>query len=152
MSGKRRIIGVIGSGDEDDKLNSMAAEVGRLIAQSGHILVNGGHGGVMRASAMGCREAGGVTLGLLPGLDPQDANQFIEIPVVTGLGEMRNFLIVKCASALIAIGGGYGTLSEIALALKLKKTVVGLDTWDVSKEIVKAADPKDAVEKAIGTT
>lgn len=145
----RRLIGVIGSGREDPGLNGLAEEVGGLIARAGFILINGGLGGVMQASAKGAKEAGGSTIGILPGLDPDAANPFIDIPVSTGLGEGRNLIIVRAAGALIAIGGEYGTLSEIALALKLKRPVVGLKTWEVSDEIARAESAADAVAKAL---
>ncbi len=145
----RGLIGVVGSGLEDPVLNGLAAEVGRLIACERMVLVSGGLGGVMQASCRGAKESGGTTVGILPGLDPNEANSHVDIPIATGLGEMRNLLVVRAATALIAIGGNYGTLSEIALALKLKKPVVGLKTWDVSPEIIVAADPVEAVALAV---
>lgn len=145
----KRLIGVVGSGGEDKGLNAIAAEVGRLIAEAGCVLVNGGLGGVMRASARGAREAGGVTLGLLPGASASDANEFIDIAVPTGMGEMRNALIVRSANAVIAIGGGFGTLSEVALSLKTGTPVVGIGTWDISSDIIKADSAADAVRLAL---
>lgn len=145
----RALVGVIGNGLEDDAHNELAEKAGRLLASSGVNLVNGGLGGVMRASARGCKEAGGLTIGLLPGSDPNDANEYIDVPIATGLGELRNLLIVRAASAVIAIGGGYGTLSEIALALKAGKPVIGLSTWDVSKDVFKASTPDEAVSLAL---
>jgi uncharacterized protein (TIGR00725 family) len=144
------LIGVVGSGLEDPELNGLAEEVGRLIACERMVLVNGGLGGVMQASSRGAKASGGTTVGILPGLDPDEANSYIDIPIATGLGEMRNLLVVRAAAALIAIGGNYGTLSEIALALKLKKPVVGLKSWDISPEIIVATDPAMAV--ALATT
>ncbi len=144
----RGFIGVVGSGLEDPVLNGLAEEVGRLIALEQMVLVNGGLGGVMQASSRGAKASGGTTVGILPGLDPNEANSYIDVPIATGLGEMRNLLIVRAAGALIAIGGGHGTLSEIALALKLKKPVVGLKTWAISPEIIVAADPAEAVALA----
>lgn len=143
------MIGVVGSGADDPELNAIAEEVGSLIAKGGHILVNGGLGGVMEASARGARAGGGTAVGILPGLDRLGANQYIDVAIPTGLGEMRNMLIIRAAGAVIAIGGGYGTLSEIALALKLKKPVVGLRTWDVSEEIIPAATPSEALTRAL---
>ncbi|MBW7956428.1 MAG: TIGR00725 family protein [Deltaproteobacteria bacterium] len=143
------VIGVIGYGLEDEALNELAEKTGALIAEAGCVLVNGGLGGVMRASARGCRSKGGLTVGILPGLDPGEANEYIDIPVSTGMGEMRNALIVRAASALIAIGGGYGTLSEIALALKSGKQVIGIKTWDVSAEVIKTESPVEAVRLAL---
>lgn len=145
----RRLIGVIGLGHPDPALDPLAEKVGAGVAESGFVLVNGGLGGVMEASAKGCKEAGGTSVGILPGLDPAEANPYIDVPVATGLGEGRNLLIVRAASALIAIGGGYGTLSEIALALKTGKPVVGLNTWEISDRITRAKGPAEAVELAL---
>lgn len=149
MPGAGPLIAVIGSGLEDDTLNGLAGQVGELIAESGCVLVNGGLEGVMRESAKGAKSKGGLTIGFLPGLDPAAANQYIDVPVPTGLGEMRNLLIVRSAAAVIAIGGGYGTLSEIALALKASKPVIGLLTWDISPDITKAVDGAEAVRLAL---
>lgn len=149
MPGAGPLIAVIGSGLEDDTLNALAEQAGDLIAESGCVLVNGGLEGVMRESAKGAKSKGGLTIGLLPGLDPAAANRYIDIPVPTGLGEMRNLLIVRSAAAVIAIGGGYGTLSEIALALKASKPVIGLQTWDVSPDITKAGNGAEAVRLAL---
>lgn len=142
---KGPIIAVVGNGLEDETHNRLAEEAGSLLAEAGCVLVNGGLGGVMQASARGARHKGGLTIGILPGLDPKTANPYIDIPIPTGMGEMRNLLIVRSAAGAIAIGGGYGTLSEIALALKASKPVVGLNTWDVSPEIKKAQDAVEAV-------
>jgi hypothetical protein len=142
-----RIIGVIGGGSAGITHYSKAEEVGRLIALRGWMLVCGGLGGVMEAAARGAHEAGGVTIGLLPGNDRDSANQFITIPITTGLGEGRNLLIVRTADLLIAVGGEYGTLSEIALALKTGKPVIGLDTWDIPG-VIRALSPEDAVSHA----
>lgn len=146
---RKRIIAVAGSGHDNPELNALAERTGVLIAESGAILVNGGLGGVMRSSARGCRSAGGTTVGLLPGLDPDEANEFIDVPVATGLGEMRNFLIVRAAGAVIALGTGYGTLSEVAIAIKTRTPVIGLNTWDISKKVISSADPEEAVSKAV---
>lgn len=113
------------------------------------MLVCGGLEGVMEAACRGAKEAGGTTIGILPGTDRGAANPFVDVAVPTGLGEARNALVVRAADALVAVGGGYGTLSEIALALKAGKPVVGLGTWDVDG--VEAADsPEAAVETVLG--
>ena len=142
-------IGVIGAGYCSPETELLAEEVGRGIARAGAVLVCGGLGGVMEASARGAQREGGITVGILPGDSFEDANSFIQIPVVTGLGHARNVLVVRSAQALIAVKGGYGTLSEIALALKMGKPVVGLHTWDVSKKITLVATPQEAVNKAL---
>jgi uncharacterized protein (TIGR00725 family) len=118
--------------------------VGRELAGAGAVVVCGGLGGVMEAACRGAREAGGRTIGILPGTDRTAANEFVEVAIPTGLGEARNALVVRTADALIAVGGGYGTLSEIALALKAGKRVVGLDSWDIDG-VVAAPDPVAAV-------
>ena len=120
------IIAVIGGGNCTAEESAVAEETGRLLAERGAVLVCGGLSGVMEAAAKGASANGGVTVGILPGADPAEANAYITVPLATGLGEMRNFLIVRTAQALIAIGGGVGTLSEIALAQRIGKPVVGL--------------------------
>lgn len=145
---RRRIFSVIGAGTADKKLLAIAEDVGRLIARNGFLLLCGGLGGVMEAAAKGAKAEGGITVGILPGLEKNEANPYIDVPVATGLGEGRNIIIVRSADVLIAIGGGYGTLSEIAFGLKAGKTVIGIDTWDI-KGIVKAGSAEDAVSRAL---
>ena len=140
----QRVIGVIGGGEAGIAQSATATEIGRLIARRGWLLVCGGLGGVMEAAARGAHEAGGVTIGLLPGNHRESANRFITVPIATGLGEGRNILIVRTSDLLIAIGGEYGTLSEIALALKTGKPVIGLDTWDIPG-VICANSPEDAL-------
>lgn len=119
------------------------------------MLVCGGLGGVMAAACRGAREAGGTTVGILPGTDRSAANRWVEVAVPTGVGELRNGLVVRAADAVIAVAGGFGTLSEIALALKLGVPVVGLNTWELSlggvadTSIIRATDPADAVTGAL---
>jgi uncharacterized protein (TIGR00725 family) len=122
--------------------------VGRLLAERGAMVVCGGLGGTMEAACRGARAAGGTTLGLLPGLDRSDANPFVSVAVPTGLGEARNALVVRAADAVIALGGGYGTLSEIALALKAGKRVVGVGTWRIDG-VVAVDDAEAAVAAAL---
>jgi len=140
------IIAVIGGSTCTTEEAAVAEETGRLLAQRGAILVCGGLGGVMEAAARGARANGGTTVGILPGPDPAAANAHIAIPLATGLGEMRNFLIVRTAHALIAIGGGVGTLSEIALAQRIGKPVVGLhDSFRNTLDIPRVESAADAV-------
>jgi uncharacterized protein (TIGR00725 family) len=143
----KRIIGVIGAGNADAKLTGIAEEVGRLIAARDALLVCGGLGGVMEAASRGVKEAGGTTIGILPQATKEMANTYIDVPVATGFGEGRNVIIIRTADALIAVGGEYGTLSELAFALKMGKPVVGINTWDI-KGIVKADTPEAAVNSA----
>jgi uncharacterized protein (TIGR00725 family) len=142
-------IGVIGAASCNSEVEQVAEEVGREIAKKGAVLVCGGLGGVMEASARGAKAEGGITIGILPGFDPSDANPFIDIKIVTGLSHARNVLIVRSCDTLVAVSGGYGTLSEIAIALKLNKPVVGLETWNISPSVVQAENAKEAVKKAV---
>jgi uncharacterized protein (TIGR00725 family) len=122
--------------------------VGRELGSRGAVLVCGGLGGVMEAACRGAKEAGATTVGILPGTDRAAANEFVDIAVPTGLGEARNALVVRAADAVVAVGGGYGTLSEIALALKAGKRVVGIGTWDV-EGVVSAPDAEAAVDAVL---
>ena len=110
--------------------------------------MTGGLGGVMEAACRGARDAGGTTIGILPGADRSAANAYVDVAIPTGLGEARNALVVRAADALIAVGGAYGTLSEIALALKAGKRVVGLGTWEIDG-VEAAASPEAAVETVL---
>jgi hypothetical protein len=143
----RRYIGVIGAGECDAELGKLAETVGRGIAEAGAILVCGGMGGVMEAACRGAKAKGGMTIGILPGPDRSEANAYVDIAVATGINEARNLAIIRTADALIAVGGSYGTLSEIGFALKAGKRVVGLKTWDI-KGIVLARTAEDAVRLA----
>jgi len=153
---KRPIIGVIGGGVVDSVVSRIAENAGRRIAQSGALLICGGLGGVMEAACKGAAEAGGLTIGVLPGSDPRAANPYVAVPIATGFGIARNLVIVQTSDALIAINGRYGTLNEIAAALNLGKPVVGLGTWnlaaagDVEPALFSLAEtPEEAVEKAL---
>jgi len=149
------IIAVIGGGKCPKNIARLAEEVGRELAEHGATLICGGLGGVMEAACKGAKEAGGQTIGILPGNRTVNANPYVEIPIVTGMGEMRNVIIVKSAQAVIAIDGEFGTLSEIGHALKNRVPVIGLNTWELSKQgeakhaIIIAQNAKDAVEKAL---
>jgi len=150
------IIAVVGSGTPSDELRVLAEEAGREVARQGAVLVTGGLGGVMEAASRGAHEEGGITVGILPGTDTRDANPWVEIPIATGLGQARNVIVVTAAHAVVAVGGEYGTLSEIAHALKIGKPVVGLHTWELAKEfaerdenIIAAYSPAEAVNLAI---
>jgi len=144
------IIAVIGGSTCTTEETALAEETGRLLAERGAVLVCGGLSGVMEAAAKGAQANGGVTVGILPGADPAAANRYIDVPLATGLGEMRNFLIVRTAHALIAIGGGVGTLSEIALAQRIGKPVVGLhDSFRNAVEMPRVESPAEAVRWAL---
>jgi uncharacterized protein (TIGR00725 family) len=140
---------VVGAGDAGPEQRESAEELGRLLGGRGAVVVSGGLGGVMEAACRGAKDAGATTLGILPGLDRKEANPYVDVAVPTGMGEARNALVVRAADALIAVGGGYGTLSEVALALKTGKPVVGLGSFDLDG-MVQAASPAEAVEAAFG--
>lgn len=148
------LIAVVGSGEATPQEEAWAYEVGRRLAMAGAVVVCGGRGGVMEAVCRGAVEAGGLTVGILPGSDHREANPYVRLPLPTGLGEVRNALVVRVAHAVIAIGGEFGTLSEIALALKWGIPVIGLGTWSLHRpgvavpmEVV--STPEEAVRRAL---
>lgn len=146
-------VAVVGPGrDVPDELSRTAEEVGAAVADAGAVLVCGGLGGVMEAACRGARSRRSLTVGLLPGLDADDANGWVDLRIPTGLGEGRNALIVRCAAGVVAIGGGWGTLSEIAFALRAGKPVAGLGTWELPEPgIVAAGSAAEAVQIALGS-
>lgn len=148
MDSKIRI-GVIGASSCSAKLAQMAYTVGKLIAENGAILICGGMGGVMEAACRGAIEAGGVTVGILPGSSAKEGNDYLTVPVVTGLGYARNSIVVQSAQVLIAIGGKYGTLSELAYAAGFGIPVVGLSTWKIRAPIKHVKTPEEAVRIAL---
>ena len=148
-------ISVIGAGQASDDEMAAAEEIGRRLAEAGAVLVCGGLGGVMDAAARGCDAAGGVSVGVLPGEDRTHGSSNLTVRIATGLGEARNAIVARAADAVIAVGGEFGTLSEIALALKMGKPVVGLGTWSLDLEglpgdpLQRAVNPADAVVRAL---
>ncbi len=158
MINKQKIIAVIGGGQCSKEEAKIAEEVGRQLARQGAILVCGGLSGVMEAACKGASSEGGVTIGILPGDSYQAANPYIQIPIVTGVGYARNVIVVKSARAVIAVGGNYGTLSEISHALQSGIPVIGLNTWSLSRNgqqdnsIIPAQNPVEAVNKALDLT
>jgi hypothetical protein len=148
-------IAVVGDSACSAQESKLAETVGALLAEQGATIVCGGLGGVMEAVCRGAKSKGGLTVGILPGTDTSTANSWIDIPIATGMGEARNTAVVKSAQAVIAIGGGYGTLSEIAFALKSSIPVIGLNTWSLSRNgqeddsITRVQTPSEAVDKAI---
>jgi uncharacterized protein (TIGR00725 family) len=151
----RTYIAVVGSAEPGGDTDAAAEAVGRELARRGAVIVCGGRGGVMEAAARGARAEGGDVVGLLPGTDRSEGNPHLTIALATGMGELRNGLVVRAADAVIAIGGEFGTLSEIAFALRTSKPVIGLETWELAKAgknvpaIERASDPHDAVERAL---
>lgn len=144
------IIGVIGGGNCTKEIYALAFDVGTEIAKTGSTLICGGLGGVMEAVCKGAKSENGLTIGVLPGLLKNDANKWVDIPIVTGMGVARNVIIVRTSDSIIAINGGYGTLSELAIASNLGVPIVGLKTWEIKElPITRVNTPKEAVELAI---
>ncbi len=141
-----RLIGILGGREIDPEIERLSYEAGALIARHGFGLVCGGMGGVMEAASRGCKEAGGLTVAIIPQDDPSHANPYADIVIPTGLGIARNLLIIRAAEGLIAIDGKFGTLSEIAYALQLEKPIAGIKTWQVAPEVYAAKDAPDAVK------
>ena len=148
-------ITVVGESRASEKTYKIAMEVGRLVAKAGATLVCGGLLGVMEAAAKGAKSAGGVTVGIIPGSRREEANKYIDIPIVTGLGYARNKLVVKTGQVVIAVGGSYGTLSEISFALGYGIPVIGIKTWElrkngkIDKGIIVVDSAKEAVDLAV---
>ena len=148
-------IGVVGEGVCSRATARSAERVGAAIARAGAVLLCGGRTGVMEAAARGAARAGGTVVGVLPGFSRRDANRWVTIPIVTGMDQARNVVLVRSCDAVIAVGGSYGTLSEIALALKLGVPVVGLRTWRLAQPerrrvpLVRASTPDEAVRLAL---
>lgn len=156
MTEKKIFIAVVGESHASPEIAKLAEEVGAEIAKAGAVLVCGGLKGVMEAVSKGAKGAGGTTIGILPGSKREDANPFIDYPIVTGIGYARNKLVVKTGHVVIAVGGHYGTLSEIAFALGYKIPVVGLNTWQMihhngqmDKEVHRVNTAKEAVALAM---
>ena len=154
----KRIISVIGGSESTPEHRALAEDVGKELAKRGAMVVCGGLRGVMEAVCRGAKSAGGTTIGILPGHAASDANQYVDIPIITSMGYSRNVIVVHTGQAVIAVGGAFGTLSEIGHALGDGIPVVGLNTWhltrngdgqDIDGSIIQASDAVDAVEKAM---
>jgi uncharacterized protein (TIGR00725 family) len=154
MKELRMYIAVIGGQVCTPEEEQLARELGRLIAEGGHVLICGGLGGVMEAACRGAKDAGGTTVGILPGAFRSDANPSVDIAIATDLGQCRNAVIVRTADAVIAVGGEYGTLSEIAMAMKMGKKVVAISSWALARsgqteeKLIEAPDPETALRLA----
>lgn len=149
-------VGVIGTGEFSEKHYRIAYELGFLLGKSGHVIVCGGLYGVMEAVCKGCSDAGGVSIGLLPGLRREEANPYVKYAISTGLGEMRNALIIRASDVVVGIGGGFGTLSEIGFALKTGKKLILVDSWqcknhdvELSAAAIYAENAQEAFEKIV---
>jgi uncharacterized protein (TIGR00725 family) len=153
-------VAVIGDGDpsgpDAQRVLEWAEEIGQLLARAGATVVTGGLGGVMRAASRGAVSAGGMTIGILPGADAREANEYVRLSIPTGLGVMRNLVVVTVADAVVAVGGRHGTLSEIGLALRMGRHVVALSSWRVESEhrlggprVHRARDPREATSMVV---
>jgi len=153
-------VAVIGDGDprgpDAHRVLEWAEEIGQLLARAGATVVTGGLGGVMRAASRGAVSAGGMTIGILPGADASEANEYVRLSIPTGLGVMRNLVVVTAADAIVAVGGRHGTLSEIGLALRMGRHVVSLSSWRVESEhrlggprVHRARDPREATSMVV---
>lgn len=148
----RRAIAVVGPSDADDALRETAYAVGKLLARRGAVVMTGGLGGVMAAASQGAHDADGLVIGLLPTSEPADANEFVDVAIPTGLGELRNGLLVRSVDGVIAVGGSWGTLSEIALAMRTGTPVVCLLGWKISDQagarvnLVSASSAAEAID------
>src|SRR5436309_14290657 len=155
MSADRPYVAVVGGGEADADALTMAEEVGRHLAERGAVVLCGGLGGVMEAACRGAKSAGGTTVGILPTDNRHHANEFVDVAIATGMGEARNALVVRAVDVVVAVDGEFGTLSEIALALRTGTPVVGIDTWELSMAgqvvdpILRVHDPVAAVEAAL---
>lgn len=157
---KPPFVAVVGDGEprgpDAQRMLDWAEEIGQHLAHGGVTVVTGGLGGVMEAASRGAVGAGGETIGILPGADAAEANEFVRTPIATGLGVVRNLVVVTCADAVIAVGGRHGTLSEIGLALRMGRHVVALSSWRVESEhrlggprVHRARDPREAAQLAM---
>jgi uncharacterized protein (TIGR00725 family) len=158
MAERSTYVAVVGASAANEWEVATARAVGRLLAERGAVLVCGGLGGVMDAAASACEAAGGTSIGILPGDDRVEASPHLSVAIATGLGEARNAIVVRAADAVIAVGGEFGTLSEIAFALKMGTPVVGLGTWDLRRDdvdtdpLLRVETPEEAVDHALSAT
>jgi uncharacterized protein (TIGR00725 family) len=145
---RKKIIAVIGGSEVDQKDLTTAEEVGSLIAKKGAILITGGMGGVMHAASQGAKQTGGLVIGILPTVDRESANPYVDILIITGLGEARNIIIARTCDCAIAISGEYGTLSEIAYCMMFHKPVIGINTWKIDAPIIHVESAQEAIDRA----
>jgi uncharacterized protein (TIGR00725 family) len=152
LTARRRLVAVCGESDPQTSFAELAFELGRGIAERGAVLICGGSTGVMEHAARGARTGGGLTVGLLPGDEPDEANPYIDIAIATSLGHARNAVLARTADGVVALGGGLGTLSEIALALRNGRPIIGIQTWHfdrdgrVEPQLPVAATPREGLD------
>ncbi len=146
---RKPVIAVVGAGKCSKKLRDMAAEVGKYVAENGGVIVSGGMGGIMEGVSRGAKEAGGVTIGILPTDQKDDANKYIDYVLPSGFGEARNLLVIRAADAVIAFPGKYGTLSEMAFALQAGKPLISVNAWKLGDDIKVVETALEAAEIAM---
>jgi len=146
---RKTMIAVVGAGKCSKKLRDMASQVGKYVAEHDGVVVCGGLGGIMEGAARGAKEAGGVTIGILPSDNKEDANEYIDYVIPTGFGEARNIMVVRTADAVVAFPGKYGTLSEMAFALHAGRPLVAINAWRLGDEIEQVDDPIEAAKRAM---
>ena len=146
---RKPVIAVVGAGKCSKKLRDMAAEIGKYVAENDGVIVCGGMGGIMEGGARGAKEAGGVTIGILPTDDKNDANEFIDYIIPSGFGEARNILVVRTADVIVAFPGKFGTLSEMAFALQAGKPVISVNAWKLGDDIHQVETPQEAAKLAM---
>ena len=146
---RTKTIAIIGARACDDRISQIAEQIGSLLAKNGYMIICGGLGGVMEGAAKGAKDNAGMTVGIIPGENREEANPYIDFPIATGFGEARNLVVIRSSDVIIALPGKYGTLSELSFCMKLGKPVISLGTWDISEKIIKAKDPKEAVKLAL---
>ena len=146
---RKPIIAIVGAGKCSKKLRDKAALVARQVVKNGGVVVCGGMGGIMEGAARGAWEGGGVSIGILPSEDRSDANKFITFAIPTGFGEARNLMVIRAADAVVAFPGKYGTLSEMAFALKIGKPLISIAAWKLGEEIIQIDDATQAADKAL---
>ncbi len=144
---RKKYVSVVGGASCSERIYNLGIELGKSLAKSDFIVICGGLGGIMEAVAKGVHMEGGISIGILPTKDINDANSFITYPIVTGLGQMRNFLVVLNGDIIVAIDGGYGTMSEISLALKIGKKVIAIEGWENVPGVICVSSVKEAMEK-----
>ena len=146
---EKPVIGIIGAGKCSKKMKEQAYLAGKTVTKMGGIVVCGGLGGIMEGAAQGARENGGIAIGIVPGEDKKEANEFVDVVIPSGFGEARNILVVRTADAIIAFPGKYGTLTEMAFALQAGKPLVSISAWNIDDKIIPEKDPKKAVKKVM---
>ena len=147
----KKTVSIIGQSNYSEKTSILAYQTGRLLGEAGFVIICGGGTGVMEYAAKGAKDAGGVTVGILPGNSPDEANPYIDIIIPCGTGQARNIAVVNSGKVVVSIGKGIGTLSETAFAVKAGKYIISLESWEVDGvETIRAASPQEVLEIVSG--